>query len=77
MRLKTKALGLIGAVELLWCMPVGAAPINGSGIEQATIAASTVQQAQYYERHRHHHVVKCYRELVVGPYVCHRFGGWW
>lgn len=31
-------------------------------------------QAQYSEhRTKHGHLVKCYRELVIGPYVCHKF----
>ena len=77
MRLRTTALGLIGAISLLWCLPVGAAAMSGSGIEQVAIAASAIQQVQYYERHAHRHLVKCYRELVVGPYVCRRFYRWW
>jgi hypothetical protein len=37
--------------------------------------SSLVQNVQFYYG-RHH--VKCYRELVIGPYVCHRVGrGWW
>ncbi len=77
MRLRATVLGLLGAIGLIWCLPAGAAPISGSGLQQAEIAASAVQQAQYYERHGRRHVGKCYRELVVGPYVCRRFHSWW
>lgn len=77
MRLTTTLLGLIGAIGLLWCLPAGAAPISGAGLQRAAIAASAVQQAQYYERHTRHRVIKCYRELVVGPYVCRGFHRWW
>ena len=38
--------------------------------------ADIVQQAQYYERRTRHGLVKCYREAVIGPYVCHRYGYW-
>jgi hypothetical protein len=77
MGLKTTTLGVLGAIGLLWSLPVGAAPITGSGLQQPAMTAWTVQQTQYYERHRYHSIVKCYRELVVGPYVCHRFHRWW
>jgi hypothetical protein len=73
MRWTTTALGLIGAISLIWCQATGAAPINGSALRQTAIAASTIQQAQYYERHTRHRVIKCYRELIVGRYVCHAF----
>lgn len=33
-------------------------------------------QAQYAEKVTKHHFIKCYRELVVGPYVCHKFHKW-
>jgi hypothetical protein len=77
MRLTTTALGAVAAISLIWCQPTGAAPISGSGLNQAAIAASTAQQVQYYERHTGHRVIKCYRELIVGPYICHAYHRWW
>jgi RNase P/RNase MRP subunit POP5 len=45
-------------------------------MKEAAATASAMQRAQYYERHTRHGVVKCYREFVVGRYVCRRYG-WW
>jgi hypothetical protein len=30
---------------------------------------------QYIERRTRHGVVKCYRDLVIGPYRCHHYSG--
>jgi hypothetical protein len=30
---------------------------------------------QYAERRTRHGVVKCYRDLVIGPYRCHYYRG--
>jgi hypothetical protein len=35
--------------------------------------AAPLQQAQYVERRTRRGVVKCYRDLVVGPYRCHYY----
>jgi hypothetical protein len=43
-------------------------------MSDAAVATSPLQQAQYAEfRTRRGHLVKCYRELVIGPYRCHWF----
>jgi len=79
MRTTLVALSVAATVGLAWCQSAGAAPAGGSATMQAAAAAtagSTAQQAQYYERHTRRGVVKCYRELVIGPYVCRRFWYW-
>jgi hypothetical protein len=40
---------------------------------QAVPAAAGVQPAQYAERRGRGTITKCYREFVVGTYVCHTY----
>ena len=50
----------------------GAVPIGAMAMKEAAAATSPLQPAQYAEyRTRRGHLVKCYREFVVGPYRCH------
>jgi hypothetical protein len=58
------------------CQDAGAVPGGGMNLNQVATAASSVQQAQFVGRRTRHGVVKCYRELVVGPYRCHHFWNW-
>jgi hypothetical protein len=32
--------------------------------------------AQYAEHNGRHHTTKCYREFVIGHYVCHTYRNW-
>ena len=79
--MRTTILALCGAagVALLCCQSVSAAPAGAAGaaaIKDSAARADIVQQAQYYERRTRRGLVKCYREAVIGPYVCHRYGYW-
>jgi len=82
--MQTSKLALCGAAAaafaaLLCCQSVSAAPAGPAGasaIKESAARAGIVQQAQYYERRTRHGLVKCYREAVIGPYVCHRYGYW-
>jgi len=76
MRTTFTVLSLAAIIAFICCQSAGAVAINAAAIRQTAAAPSAVQQAQYYERHTRYHVTKCYRELVVGPYVCHRFHRW-
>ena len=50
----------------------GAVPIGATAMKEAAAATSPLEPAQYAEyRKRRGHLVKCYREFVVGPYRCH------
>jgi hypothetical protein len=71
------ALSFAGCICLICCQSVGAVPAPPAAVEEAAIDASTVQQAQYYQHHTRRRIIKCYRELVIGPYVCHSFHRWW
>jgi hypothetical protein len=71
------ALSFAGCICLICSQSVGAVPAPPAAVEEAAIDASTVQQAQYYQHHTRNRIIKCYRELVIGPYVCHSFHRWW
>ena len=45
-------------------------------LREAATAASVVQETFYVRRTRHHGILKCYHELLIGPYVCHTFYRW-
>jgi hypothetical protein len=76
MRMAITALSFAGAICVLGCQSAGAVAVDAAAMKEAASAASTVQQAQFYGRRTRHYVIKCYRELVIGPYVCHRFYRW-
>ena len=76
--LKTLAtLSLAAAIGIACCQHAGAFPGSGTGVNQAVVVGSPVQQAQFTGHYiSRHGVVKCYREFVVGPYRCHHFWNW-
>ncbi len=77
MRKTLATLGCAAALGVICGQSAGAVAIDGGAIQQGAVAAAPVQQAQYYERHTRHRIVKCYRELVFGPYVvCHTYYRW-
>jgi hypothetical protein len=66
-------LGFAAGVALACSQSAGALPANAPALQQAAAATSPVQKAQYEERRTRRGVVKCYRDLVIGPYRCHYF----
>ncbi len=76
--MKTTLAAFAFAVTLgvIACQSAQALPIDPGAIGQAATAASTVQQAQYAERRRRGTITKCYREFVVGNYVCRTYRAW-
>lgn len=77
MRIAVIVPGLAGAISILACQSAGAIPVKPAAVKDSASAASLVQHARYRHPHRRHYYVKCYREFVIGPYRCHRFGRWW
>jgi hypothetical protein len=75
MRKRLLAAGLTAGVAALWFQNASALSTNAVAIHEAVTNASVIQQVQYVERRTRHGVVKCYRDLVVGPYRCHYFPG--
>lgn len=67
------ALSFAAGLGLLCCQSAGAVPAAATGVKETATTASTLQLAQFAERHTRHGVVKCYRDLVIGPYRCHHF----
>jgi hypothetical protein len=66
------AAGLAGVFAgFVSCQSASAYPITGNAIGR--IAASSIMQAQYYERHGRYGIVKCYRDFVIGRYRCHHY----
>lgn len=76
MRMTIAALSIASALCLVCDQSASAFPVNTAAIKEAVTASSAVQQAQYYERHTRHRIIKCYRVLIFGPYVCHAFYRW-
>jgi hypothetical protein len=78
MRIALTALTLASAVCILSVQSAGAVAVDAAALKQPVSTASPVQQVQFYYGHARAHPVKCYRELLIGPYVCHHVGrGWW
>ena len=75
LRRTSRAFTLAGAVCVMYCQGTNALPVAAAAMKEATTVASPIQQAAYVRRTRHH-ITKCYRELLVGPYRCHRFYRW-
>lgn len=78
MRTMFAAASIAAALSILGCQGAGAIPAAPTAVREATIAASLLQPTQHRARRTRHGFVKCYRELVVGPYRCHHFRRrWW
>ena len=75
MRTTLAVLTFAAGIGLICCQSAGAAPVSGTAVQDAATATSPLQQAQYTERKTRHGIVKCYRDLVIGPYRCHYYPG--
>jgi len=64
---------MLAALAFVCCSRnAGAVPAGGPVTSQTAGSPSLTMQT-FYGRSTRHHVVKCYRQLVVGPYVCRRY----
>jgi hypothetical protein len=72
MRTILPVLGLATGIGLMLCQNASALPANAGAIGETASVASPIEHVQFYERHTRHGLVKCYREFVVGRYVCRR-----
>lgn len=70
MRTIIAALGVAAGLGLMLCQSASALPASGKAIQQSASAASPLEHVFYVRRTRHG-LVKCYREFVIGRYVCH------
>jgi hypothetical protein len=65
-------LSLAAGLAAAYASSAGAVPISAAAVKEVAATTSPLQPAQYAEyRTRRGHLVKCYREFVVGPYRCH------
>ncbi|HEY1745349.1 MAG TPA: hypothetical protein VGG11_01080 [Xanthobacteraceae bacterium] len=64
------AVSLTAGFTVLCWQDAGAVPVNAAAFSTGTAA---VEQVQYTEHRTRHGVVKCYRDLVIGPYRCHHY----
>jgi hypothetical protein len=76
MRTMLAALSLAAGLGVIACQSALALPVDAGAVQQAAMAATSLQQAQYAERRRRGTITKCYREFVVGNYVCRTYRGW-
>jgi hypothetical protein len=74
MRTQLIPLGLAVGLSAAFVANAGAVPAGATSVKEAAAASSPLQKAQYAEyRTRRGHLVKCYRDFVIGPYRCHWF----
>lgn len=73
MRMTLAALGLAAGIGLICSQAAQAMPGVTDGMNTALTATSPLHQVQYRQYRTRHYVVKCYRDLVIGPYRCHRY----
>jgi hypothetical protein len=76
MKMTLSALAFAAGFAVTACQSAAALPIAAGAIQQAATASTTMQQAQYAERRGKGTITKCYREFVVGNYVCHTYRAW-
>jgi len=76
MRTMLAALGLAADLGVIACQSALALPVDAGAAQQAASAGTSLQQAQYAERRRRGTISKCYREFVVGNYVCRTYRAW-
>lgn len=69
MRVAIAAVGFAALAYLSYCQNAGAVAPGGTAIKQAADLSAPVTQTRFYRRGYR----KCFRQLVVGPYVCRRY----
>jgi hypothetical protein len=69
------ALSVAAGLGLICCQSAGAVPAAPTALENAATSASVLEQVQYAERRTRHGIVKCYRDLLIGPFRCHYYPG--
>jgi hypothetical protein len=75
MRTTLAALSLAAGIGL-FCQSASALPIDANAIRQNASDASGVIHTQFAESRRGGRITKCYREFVIGSYVCHSYRNW-
>jgi hypothetical protein len=77
MRTTLAALSFAAGFGLVWCQGAGAVPARPMEMMEAAAGTLVAEQPIFYARRtRHHGIMKCYHEFLIGPYVCHTFYRW-
>jgi hypothetical protein len=74
MRTTLTFMSLAAGIGLMCCQNAAAFPAAGGAIRP--VVASDVEHVQFAERHHRRAVSKCYREFVIGRYVCRTYHRW-
>jgi hypothetical protein len=69
MRVAIAAVGFAALAYVFCCQDAGAVVTSGTAIKEAAAVGSLATHTRLYWRGYR----KCYRQLVVGPYVCRRY----
>jgi len=69
MRVAIAAIGFAALASVFCCQKAGAVVTSGTAITEAAAVDSLATQTRLYWRGYR----KCYRQLVVGRYVCRRY----
>jgi len=72
MRVAIAAVGFAALAYVCYCQNAGAVATTGTAVKEAAGAGSLATQTRYH-RFYWHGYRKCYRQLVIGPYVCRRY----
>ncbi len=73
MRKMLAVLSFAAVAGFVCCQSAAAVPAATDVMKAAAAAAAPLQQIQYRAYRTRHHIVKCYRDLVIGPYRCHYY----
>jgi hypothetical protein len=76
MRKTLAAFSLAAGIGLICCQNAVAFPAAAGAIQESAMTATGVEHTQYAERHGRGAITKCYREFVIGNYVCHTYRHW-
>ena len=72
MRVAITALSFAVLACVFCCQNAGAVATSGTAIKEVEAAGSLATQTRYH-RFYWHGYRKCYRQLVIGPYVCRHY----
>jgi hypothetical protein len=70
MRVAIAAIVFAALAYVSCCQNAGAVITNGTAIKEAAAVGSLATRTRYYYWRGYR---KCYRQLVIGPYVCRRY----
>ena len=73
MRTALAALIVAAGIGLVGTGSEAAIPAGGTAMKQAAVDVAALQEVQFSMRRTRRGVRKCYREFVIGRYVCRTY----